>query len=137
MISKRIDKSTIKSIETHYLTETGTLKLGNAEFANTYGDGEFYLGLGPISNSDKIIGIVTDAVVIVVPFAKINTANHADIIFFGRIKLNGRWAVCQCGEGDMQLNCLDADNWTEKLEFDGEFNSYNSEGKELLDTDIE
>nr|DAS59749.1 MAG TPA: hypothetical protein [Caudoviricetes sp.] len=24
-----------------------------------------------------------------------------------------------------------------KLEFDGEFNSYNSEGKELLDTDIE
>ncbi|WP_240402866.1 hypothetical protein [Lactobacillus jensenii] len=47
MKSTKIDKSRIESISTRYSTETGTLKIGNAEFANTYGDGDFYLGFGP------------------------------------------------------------------------------------------
>lgn len=132
MKSTKIDKSRIESIATRYSTETGTLKLGNAEFVNTYGDGEFYLGIGPVSNSDKIIGNVTDATVDAIPFADILVDNRGTINFFGKIKLNGRWAVCQAGEGAMELKCLDAENWTSNLEFDGEFNSYNSEGKEIL-----
>ena len=132
MKSTKIDKSRIESISTRYSTETGTLKIGNAEFANTYGDGDFYLGFGPIENSDNLIGVVTDGVIQANPFATIYTDNGAGMIFFGKFKLNGRWAVCQAEEGAMKLKCLDAEHWLNNLEFDGEFNSYNCEGKEVL-----